>query len=155
MITTTKIKINNNKMLIKMKHYINKFIVITILLFSFFQLHAQTSALNFTLNSDKVKISGHSTEIESTIKKIENNLVWTQYVNGKTKIIKFTITDNTENWDRETSLGSIFYTMPLEGHTCNLKLIGLESEITATLTIRISNRQEEHYIFNISSINYQ
>lgn len=136
-----------------MKHIF--YITVLFLFFSITNLNAQTSAINFTLSSETVNALGHDTAISSTITKTENSLVWTQNTDDNTDTTSFTITGTSGNWDQSTSLGSVTYTMDIEGYQSELTLIGQESGISAILRFIITETQEEQYTFNIETISYQ
>ena len=131
------------------------YITVLLLVFSTSNLTAQTSSLNFTLISENVNALGHDTAISSTITKTENSLIWTQNTDDNTDTTSFTITGTSGNWNQSTSLGSITYTMDIEGYQSELTLIGQESGITAILKLFIPEAEDEEYIFNIDTISYQ
>lgn len=132
-----------------------KGITVILVVFSFSQLHSQTETLNFTINSETVQVSGQDISISSTLTKNENTLVWTQSNNENSDTTTFTIINITGNWDQSTSLGTVTYTLDIEGSQNELTLIGQESGTTATLTFMMTETQEGKYIFNIDTISYQ
>jgi len=132
-----------------------KALIIMLLMFNNALLQAQASEMNFTLNSESLNISGEDMAMSSTITKTGNSLVWTQNNNSTPFISTFTITGTSGNWDETTASGNITYNMTFDTYQCTLTLSGEQTDMTAILSIKVSNEKEEHYTFNINAISYQ
>jgi hypothetical protein len=135
--------------------YIFKYLIVLAFVFSGTNIIAQNDAMNFTISSNAVRTAGQDISVSSTITKTDNTLVWTQNNAGNIDVSNFSIISTDGNWDESTSLGSITYTMAIEGYQSELTLIGQESGITATLTFKITETEGEDYFFNIDTISYQ
>jgi len=137
-----------------MNYYIKKGIVLIILLFGMLQLQAQDTTLNFTLESDVVNIAGYDTALKSTIIKSDGNIILTQYSSDAKNETKFNIINSSGDWNQDTSIGSIIYSMAIDDFQCNLTLLGQESGISVILNLRTPNLQYDEYKFIIRDITY-
>lgn len=132
-----------------------KSITVLVLVLSVSNLNAQTGEMNFTLSSTSINVSGQNIAISSTITKTGNTLVWTQSADDSVDTTSFTITSKTGNWNQDTSLGSVIYSMIKENKQVNLTLLSQETGITATLTFNTADNKVGNYTFNINTISYQ
>lgn len=117
-------------------------------------IHSQENTIDFSISSNSVFVSGHETIIQSSISKTGQTLSWIQSVNGIDEINNYSIVTVEENWDTQTSTGNITYVMNDDGYQCQFIINSSNSEITATLTFIISETEQEEYIFQVNSINY-
>lgn len=135
-----------------MKYIYNSIIIIALL--SNMTSPAQSNNLDFTLESDSVDIAGQQMPLTSTIAKANNNIVWTQIVNGNTNVTSFNISGTTGDWDAQTSLGNIIYKIDTDGQQIELQILGLQTSISATLSVKKHDNSNETYVFNVNSMSY-
>ncbi|MCL6293890.1 hypothetical protein [Jejuia spongiicola] len=136
-------------------NHIYKIISFLLIVLSSTSLIAQNSTIDYTITFDKVKIEGQDISVSSTIIKNNNTIVWNQSNNGAFDSSTYTITNTTENWDHSTSTGSISYTMTYEGHQVDLTILGEASGMSAILTFKESDTEQDIYTFKINNISYQ
>ena len=136
-------------------NHILKHIVALLIVFSSTNLIAQNSSIDYTISFDKVTINMQDISVSSTIIKNNNTLVWNQSNNGAFDSSTYTITNNTENWNQSTSTGTLSYTMTYEGHQVDLIILGEASGMSATLTFKESDTEQDIYTFKINNISYQ
>lgn len=129
-------------------------LTILILILSIGQLNAQIDTIDFTLSSEKVSTRGQDIFVSSTIEKTGNLLVWNQKAIDGINSNSFEINSSTIDWDQEQSEGTITCNMVIEGYTSEFVLIGQSNELSAVLTITISNTEQKTYLFNIDTITY-
>ncbi len=129
-------------------------LTILILILSIGQLNAQIDTINFTLSSEKVSTRGQDIFVSSTIEKTGNLLVWNQKAIDGINSNSFEINSSTIDWNQEQSEGTITCNMVIEGYSSEFVLIGQSNELSAVLTITISNSEQKKYLFNIDTITY-
>lgn len=136
-----------------MRH-IYKSITVLIFVLGYTAVNAQANDTVFTTTSSSVSFSGQEIAIASTITKTENTLVWTQHSSSGPEITSFVIANASENWDQNSSTGTMAYDLVLDGYQCKLLFNGNETDLSATLTVKLSDTKEDTYIFIIDHISY-
>ncbi len=137
-----------------MKTIINITLTLT-LLFNTGLIFSQEPTFDFTILSEHAAYLGQDMEISSTLSKSGDSIAWTQINNGFSQTIDFTMTSSSGNWDLDTSLGQVTYSLTTESEVCELILSGQQNDLFATLIFAVSSNQEEQYIFNVNAIIYQ
>jgi hypothetical protein len=132
-----------------------KAVTVLLLVYSAAELKAQTIEIDFMITSESINVSGQNVSLASTISKAENTLVWTLLTNENTDVNNFTITSVTGNWNQDTSIGSLSYSLIKDNQLATLILLGQQSGISATLTFKIDDDEEENYTFSINAFSYQ
>ncbi len=136
-----------------MKTIFKSFVVLFLMVIAT-ELNAQTNTLNYTLASSSIYFLGENIALSSTLNISENTLVWSQQAGGNTDASNFDILSSTEDWNQETAIGTISYSLMIDGLQSEFILVGSSSQISATLTIISEIGAVEIYTFNIDSINY-
>jgi len=136
-----------------MKHIYIK-ITILLLVLGSFQSNSQTNSIDFTLTSENIKMVGENVTISSTITKTGDVLSWIQNNNGKTDTTSFVISSSSGNWNQDDSLGSVIYSIAIENFQGSFNLLGEDSGVIGTLSLKVSEAETETYIFNINIITY-
>lgn len=136
--------------------------VLFLLLFFQFGILASQNNINYTITSDEVSLFGESQQINSTIKKKGDLLIWIQEKNGKIKEINFRIQKTKGAWDSINSEGSVTYSLKNKDYNGYKVLFNLKSIPDGTVAYffirRNGNnkkRKEDLYTFTISEIIYQ
>ena len=132
------------------KHLLTGSLLILLSLSAF----SQSQSLNFTIQSNSVEIDGDIIEMQSNMVKLDNELVWTQQLDGNELKTTYTITNETENWNKGNSQGEVVYALEINGYQNTLTITGDSNGVSAILSTVKSNGQNENYVFNISTITY-
>ncbi len=136
-----------------MQHIKHKLILSLMLLLSL-SVFSQSQSLNFSFQSDTIEIDGDIIDLDSTIKKQGNQLIWTQYVGDKERISTSKIITKNENWNKTNNLGEIVYSLEENGYQSTLTISGDSNGITVTFSLVTSNGQNENYVFKINTVTY-
>jgi hypothetical protein len=130
-------------------------ITVVLLVFSAIELNAQTNEIDFTLTSKSVNISGQNVAITSTFNKTGNALIWTLLTNQNTDVNNFIITNTTGNWNQDSSIGELTYSLVKDDQQAKLHLLGQDTGISATFIFNKNDTEQAIYIFNIETFSYQ
>ncbi len=128
-----------------------------LLMLSFYYSNAQSNDLDFTITSNQMYISGETVSILSTITKSGNTMTWKQEHNGNSDTSSFKVINMPEgSWDQLNTIGAITYEMDSDDYyRSQLFLKGTPNKLYATLTLYLSDTEQEAYTFYISNISYQ
>lgn len=131
-----------------------KSILVIVFLFGMEAISAQ-SDMNFTLTSESLIFSGQQITIFSTLTKSGDTLTWVQNNTGTPVALSFNITESSGGWDQGTSMGTMDYTIVLEGEIGYINLTGDTNGFALVMTLKGFDNADKQYIFNIDSISYQ
>ncbi len=134
--------------------YIKHIIICSMLLMFSTTALGQSETLNFTLESNSVELDGDNIALESNLVKTGDQFVWSQENSGNAISTTYVITNKVENWNTETSTGSIEYTLENNGYQSTLTINGTSNGVSAILSSVTSNGQTENLVFNISTTTY-
>ncbi|PQV47451.1 hypothetical protein CLV33_107240 [Jejuia pallidilutea] len=137
-----------------MNHILKHIAFIFILAFSIYA-NSQNQTIDFTLNSNSLIIDEEVVNIESSIVKEGKSLIWTQTLKEAKRSVNFIITDESENWDPDTSLGDITYIVVIDDIKGSMTISGEENETKAVLVLNVPEIGTETTLFTIQSISYQ
>lgn len=131
-----------------------KGIIILMVLFNVIQINAQNDTENFIIKSEKVSTQGHDIIVSSTIEKSGNLLVWNQQGIEGINSNSFEIMSSEIDWNQKDATGSITCNMVIEGYQSVFTLTGQSNELSALITITMSNSEQKKYLFSIDTITF-
>ncbi len=134
--------------------YLYKIITLSLFIFTI-QLSAQTPQCDYTLSSNKLSVLEKTQAFNSTLIKVGNTLKWVQSVKGTNHTIIYPITKITGDWNMNSSLGNLSYTLYKEGFKTSFNLTRMEGGVLrAVMRIKQGQSPALEYIFNITNITY-
>jgi len=134
--------------------YIKHIIVLCSIIMFATSASAQSTDLNFSLQSSSIQMDGESTPIGSIMTKEGNQFVWSQQIGENESVSTYNIVNKLENWDKNNSSGSIEYTLEINEFESVLTITGDDSSVSVTLSSINANGQIETLSFNISNVTY-
>lgn len=133
-----------------------KFIFVLALFCSAGTITAQSSNMDYVLQSQTVSISGVNSPIVSTLNKSNNQIVWLQQFENNESTTVFDISSTSGEWDPNTNTGSLSHTVYMEGVQGVFTLNSTASGIIVSLNITEDETQEQYqYTIFINTITYQ
>ena len=137
-----------------MKNILKNSIVLICMLISLVSF-SQSSEIDFNITSENYSIAGQAVNLQSTIEKSGNTLIWTQTdSDGISEATTTQIEGTLDAWDTANTTGTLTCQLHIGTLPADFIIVGDANGLSVRMVVKLSADIQQIYIFNTNHITY-